>query len=81
MIFEVKIVANAKEDRFKKEDPRIKVYLKAPAVEGKANKALISFLSEVLNVSRKNIHIIKGLKSSLKTISIEENFDMPKELL
>ena len=33
----------------------VKIKLRAPAVKGKANAALISFLAEHLNISRRDI--------------------------
>ena len=38
-------------------ETHFKVALQAPAVDGKANEALIEFLSEILNVKKKNIFI------------------------
>ena len=35
----------------------IRIALQAPAVDGKANEALIAFLAKVLNVKKKNIEI------------------------
>ena len=46
------------------------IYLKAPAVDGKANRALKEFLSETFSIPKEDIQIIKGLKSPLKTINI-----------
>jgi uncharacterized protein len=43
----------------------------APPVEGKANKKLVEFLSEVLDVSKSRITIEKGETSHRKLIMIE----------
>jgi len=51
---------------------RLKVHLTAPAVDGKANKALIVILSEYFKKRKNQIKITKGLKSPLKTINIED---------
>jgi len=53
-----------------KEGERFKVYLSAPAVEGKANKALIEFLSEYFKTRRNKISIIRGEKSRDKIVEI-----------
>jgi len=45
--------------------------LTAPAVEGKANRALIEFLAEHFGVKKAQISIIKGLQTRRKTINIE----------
>ena len=49
----------------------IKIKLRAPAVEGKANAALRSFLAEVLQISEREIVIEHGKKSRQKLIRIE----------
>ncbi len=38
----------------------LKIKLQAPPVEGKANKALIEFLSDTLDIPRSNISILSG---------------------
>ncbi len=43
----------------------------APPVEGKANKELISYLSEILDVSKSRISIEKGTTSRRKMIIVE----------
>ncbi|MBI4283007.1 MAG: DUF167 domain-containing protein [Chloroflexi bacterium] len=42
----------------------------APAVEGKANKALIGFLGEVLRVNKTSFSVIRGAKGRQKVIAI-----------
>ena len=51
-------------------DGTIKIRLTAPPVEGKANMALVDFLSEVLDTSPSNIEIIAGVSSRNKLVSI-----------
>ena len=73
MILEVKVIPGAKKNLFKKEENgAIKIYLTAPPVEGKANGALIDFLTEHFGVRRFQIEIIKGLKSRNKVINIRD---------
>jgi uncharacterized protein (TIGR00251 family) len=43
----------------------------APPVEGKANKELIEFISEILGVSKSRITIDKGITSHRKMIGVE----------
>ncbi|HEV7477754.1 MAG TPA: DUF167 domain-containing protein, partial [Burkholderiales bacterium] len=50
---------------------RIKVRLAARAVDGKANQALIEFLSEHFKVPKRNVRIESGLKSRRKRVVIE----------
>ena len=49
----------------------IKIKLRAPAVEGKANTALRSFLAGELNISERAIVVEHGQKSRAKLIRIE----------
>ena len=70
MKLDIKVITGARKNFLKQEGELTKVYLTAPAIDGKANKALIEFLSEHFNVSEPYIEIIKGLKSSNKTINI-----------
>ena len=50
---------------------RIKLRLAAPAVEGKANAALIEFLADYFGVPRRNVSILSGVKSRAKRVAIE----------
>lgn len=47
------------------------VRISAPPVKGKANKELISFLSEVLGVGRSSLSLAKGHASRNKVIAID----------
>ncbi|MFW0885004.1 DUF167 domain-containing protein [Candidatus Acidulodesulfobacterium sp. H_13] len=49
---------------------KIKLYILERPVDNKANKAIIKYLSEILNIPKKNIEIIKGLKAKNKLIKI-----------
>jgi uncharacterized protein (TIGR00251 family) len=72
MILEVRVIPGAKKDLFKEEAGRVKVYLTAPPVEGKANEALVDFLAEHYGIRSSCIQIIKGLKSRNKVINIRD---------
>jgi uncharacterized protein (TIGR00251 family) len=52
------------------EDGVWKVRVHAPAVEGKANDALIKLLSGFLGVSKGSIEIVAGGRSRIKTIRL-----------
>ncbi len=54
------------------DDGTVKIRLTAPPVEGKANEALVSFLSEVLNVPHSKIEIIAGSTGRDKLVSIQD---------
>lgn len=68
--FKIKVVANSKLNLIDFCDEYIKVKIMARAVEGKANKAIIEFLSNTLKVAKSKIEIVNGEKSSIKTIKI-----------
>ena len=57
----VRVTPNAKRSAVEGlwNDTHIRIALQAPAVDGKANEALIDFLSKNLEVRKKNISIIK----------------------
>ena len=48
----------------------LKIRLHAPPVDGKANKALISFLSKKLNISKSNITLKSGAGQRRKIVAI-----------
>jgi uncharacterized protein (TIGR00251 family) len=70
MRFNVKVVPNAKQQKIIEEAGRLKVYLNAPALEGRANQALVEFLAEHFNVKKKQIKIIRGEKNREKVVEI-----------
>jgi len=47
------------------------IKIAAPAMEGKANKELIGFLSEVLDISKSRISVDKGATAHRKLIDLE----------
>lgn len=51
------------------EDGKVKVQVKSPAKEGRANHELISFLSSLLSVPKTSITIKSGQRSRQKVLS------------
>ncbi|HEX7394491.1 MAG TPA: DUF167 domain-containing protein [Anaerolineaceae bacterium] len=51
-------------------DGTVKIHLTAPPVEGKANAALLKFLSKVLDVSQKRLELVAGAGGRDKLISV-----------
>jgi uncharacterized protein (TIGR00251 family) len=72
MKMNIKVIPGAKRNLFKQEADSIKVYLTAQPVDGKANKAMISFLAQHFSVRKTQVVITKGLQTRNKTISIEK---------
>ena len=52
-------------------DGKIKLQLKAPPVDGAANKALIGFMSELCGVSKSAITIEHGESSRTKLVKVD----------
>lgn len=48
----------------------LKIKLRAPPVEGKANQALVAFLSEALGVSANRLAILSGETSRAKRVRV-----------
>jgi len=51
---------------------RLKISIKAPPVDGKANKELVAFLAKSLSVSKSSISLEGGQHSREKLIFIED---------
>ena len=50
----------------------LKVRVTAPPVEGLANDALIDFLSQSLDIPRRNVCIVSGFSSRTKVVEVSE---------
>lgn len=51
--------------------PALKVKVHAPALDGRANDALLEFLAEALAVRRSAVTLIRGEKSRQKVVRVE----------
>lgn len=49
---------------------RLRVRLAAPAVEGRANDALVRLLAELLGVRRENVRLVAGARSRRKLVHL-----------
>ena len=77
MILKIKIQPNAKKNEILEkilidEQEYLKVKIKAPAVDNKANNELLAFLAKTYGIAKKDIKIVKGEKTSLKILEINE---------
>lgn len=62
---------NSKNERIEKDLlDNLHVFVKAPPLEGKANKAVISALADYFKVSKSSINLISGDKSKYKFFEI-----------
>lgn len=48
----------------------LKIRIKAPPVEGKANEALIEFLAKKLGTNKRSLEIVRGQTQRQKVVSI-----------
>lgn len=72
MLLRVIVKPNSKMDEISKDEAgNIKIKIKAPPVDGKANKYLVDFLSKKLKLPKSQINIEKGSTNSFKTIAID----------
>lgn len=72
MIIRVRVIANAKHNEVMgRVGSIVRVRVAAPAVDGKANRELIEFLSEFFGVKRHDVSILRGEKGKEKTVQVE----------
>lgn len=85
IILSLRISPNASKNGFIKEETGLKIKITAQPIDGKANKALIEFLSKQLKVPKSCFEILKGETSKDKTILIKisdvEKLSFVKDLL
>jgi len=68
----IKVVPNASRDSIGEwQGALLKVKLRAPALEGRANEALRQFLSAALGIPPRRITLVQGEKSRQKLVGIE----------
>ena len=67
----IKVIAGAKQNSIEEfNEETIKIKINKPAVDGKANKAIIEYLTDILNLPKNNITILRGEKNSIKDLRI-----------
>jgi len=68
IIANIKIVPNSSKNDIVLENEFVKVKITAQPIEGKANKALIEFLSKKFKIPKTSIEIVKGETTKEKTL-------------
>ena len=68
ILVNIKIVPNSSKNDIVAEEGFIKVKITTQPIEGKANKALIEFLSKKFKIPKTSIEIVKGETSKEKTL-------------
>ncbi len=71
MKISVIVKPNMNEERIEKEGGIYTVFVKEPARENKANRAVIELFSEYFKVPKSKIFILSGLRSKQKIIEIK----------
>ena len=71
LIINIRVSPNASKNEIIKTDDCIKVKITSQPIDGKANKAVIEFLSKQFKVPKSSVEIIKGLTSKDKTVLIK----------
>ncbi len=71
MKIDIRVRANSKQNKVEGEIAgRLIVFVQAPAVDGKANKAVTEVLAKHFNVKSRDIEIINGETNRDKTVEI-----------
>lgn len=71
IVITLKISPNASKNEIIKSEEGLKVKITAQPIDGKANKALIEYLSKQLKIPKSSIEILKGETSKEKTVLIK----------
>ena len=71
-LINIRVIPNAKKNNVSEEQGKLKVHISAPAVDGKANKALIKVLAEYFKIKKNDVRIIRGAKSREKVVEIKQ---------
>jgi uncharacterized protein (TIGR00251 family) len=75
VLLEIKAVPQAgRQKLIRDKSGIIKCFLKSAPEDGKANRELIEFLGEILNISRQDISILQGATTRKKVVKIDTNF-------
>ena len=69
----LRVTPNASRDEVKAVSAElVEVRLRAPAIEGRANRALIEFLAAKLRVRPRAVSLDRGAASRLKVVAVED---------
>lgn len=74
MILHIEAKPNARKNEYEIiNNHTLKIKVKAPPAEGKANEAIISYLSELLHIPKSKIVLLKGVTSKYKQFEVPIN--------
>jgi hypothetical protein len=73
MKYTIKVKTNAKENAVEElPGGELRVRVKAPPQEGRANEAVIETLAAHFNIPKSRVSIVRGFKSKTKTVRVGE---------
>lgn len=81
ILVNIKISPNSKKNEIIKDGDIIKIKITAQPIDGKANKAVIEFLSKNFKIPKTSIKIVKGETSKEKTILFSTSEEEKVKLL
>lgn len=82
MILHLTVKPGSRNDEFTVEqDGSIKVKIKEQPIEGKANKYLLNYLSQLFAVPKSKIELLKGENNQHKKVSVEIDEEKGKAIL
>ena len=70
MKISVNVKPSSKENKIERMGNEFKIFVRASAIEGRANEVVIKLLAEYFDLSKSRIDIVLGLKSKKKVIEI-----------
>ncbi|NPA04825.1 MAG: DUF167 domain-containing protein [Crenarchaeota archaeon] len=79
---EIYVKPESPETKLVVEGDDLVLYVDEPPLEGRANAALVRYLTRILGIPRQRIRIVHGLRSRLKVVRIEDmSYDQVYEKL
>ena len=67
----IKLNSRHREEVVKNDDDTLTVYIKAPAIEGRANAAAIKLLAKHFKVAPSKVKLVRGATSKYKMFEID----------
>lgn len=72
LLLTVRVQPGAKKDEVTGfEDGVLRVRLRAPAIEGRANAALCEYLAQLFDTAKTRVKVIRGARGRLKQVAIQ----------
>ena len=62
---------NARIDRLELAGNKLRVWVRAPAVDGRANEAIERAIAQAIGLRHRQVCVVNGMKSRTKTVELE----------